>query len=259
LSLNSALYAGTVRHTRLEPFRHSFKYRVFYGLFDLDELDLLDEGLRWFSVGRWNLVGFHPSDYGPADGGSLREWVEDALGDAGVDLEGGRIMVLTFPRILGHVFNPLTIWYGYGPDGDLRGVIHEVRNTFGDRHSYVVPVGAAGLKHSFGKELHVSPFNGMDQAYRFSLTAPGKRVSVSIEQFEDEQKVLLAGMALSRRPLTDGHLMRVFFTHPLVTLKVVSAIHWQALKLWIKGATFHRRPEPRSHNISIVDATSPVA
>lgn len=256
---HSALYTGTVRHSRLEPFRHSFKYRVFYGLFDIDELEVLDSELRWFSVGTWNLMGFDPADYGPADGSSLRNWVESNLRRAGVDLEGGRIRVLTFPRILGYVFNPLTIWYGYGPDDDLRGVIHEVRNTFGDRHSYVVSVNDGGMQHSFEKELHVSPFNGMDQAYRFSLTRPGKRLAVAIEQMEDDRKVLTAGMALSRLQLTDRSLLRVFFAHPLVTLKVITAIHWEALKLWVKGATFHRRPEPASHSISIVTSQSPVA
>jgi len=258
LTRNSALYTGTVRHIRLSPFRNSFKYRVFYGLYDLDELAKLDARLRWFSVGRWNLFSFHPSDYGPADGSSLRRWVEEGLRRAGVRLDGGRILVLTFPRILGYVFNPLTIWYGYGPDGDLRGVIHEVRNTFGDRHSYVVPVEDAALEHHFDKELHVSPFNGMDQAYRFSLTKPGKRLSVVIEEFEDDVKVLTAGMTLSKLAMTDRNLLRVFFSHPLVTLKVITAIHWEALKLWIKGATFHRRPEPASHNITIVKARIPV-
>lgn len=259
MTSNSALYVGTVRHSRLEPFTHSFKYRVFYGLFDLDELEMLDRRLRWFSLGRWNLIGFDQGDYGPADGTSLRDWVEENMAKAGVDISGGRILVLTFPRVLGHVFNPLTIWYAYGPDGHLRGVVHEVRNTFGDRHSYVVPVDDGGLRHDFKKQLHVSPFNGMDQSYSFSLTPPGRRISVGIQQTEGEHKVLTAGMALSRLPLDDRNLLRVLITHPLVTLKVVTSIHWEALKLWLKGATFHRRPEPPSHNITVVNTHHPVA
>jgi DUF1365 family protein len=254
--MESVLYKGKVRHTRLEPFRHSFSYRVFYGLFDIDNLKALDERFRWFSLDRFNLIGFHMGDYGPGDGSDLRPWVEQALSDAGVDIDGGSIMLLTFPRILGYVFNPLSIWYCYGPDQDLRAVIHEVRNTFGDRHSYVVPVGRGGLDHDFAKQLHVSPFNGMDQSYRFSLTEPGERLAVSIEQSEGHEKVLRAGMALSRLSLTDQNLLRLFVSHPLVTAKVISAIHWEALRLWLKGATFHKRPEPASNSISVVEARS---
>lgn len=252
----SALYQGNVKHARLDPLRHSFSYRVFYGLFDIDELESLDRDLRWFSIDRFNLVGFNRGDHGPADGSALRPWVEDVLEGAGVGLEGGPIYLLAMPRILGHVFNPLAIWYCYGPDDDLRAVIHEVRNTFGDRHCYVVPVEPESLSHRFDKELHVSPFNGMDQSYRFSLTEPGERLTVSIEQSEGNQPVLRAGMALSRLPTTDSVLLRLFFTHPLVTVKVVVAIHWQALRLWLKGATFHRRPQPSRHTISVVRSRS---
>lgn len=256
---DSALYVGTVTHRRIQPIGHRFTYRVFYGLFDIDDLEDLDRSLRLFSVGGFNLFGFAKEDYGPSDGSPLRLWVEGVLAAAGVNLEGGRILLLTFPRVLGLVFNPLSIWYCYGPGGELRGVIHEVRNTFGDRHSYVVPIGTQGLRHRFGKEMHVSPFNGMDQAYTFSLTEPGDRVSVSIEQTEGETKILQATMALSRIPLKDSNLIRLFMTHPMLTIKVVSAIHWEALRLWIKGAVFHRRPEPPSHNISVVETMKSAA
>lgn len=249
----SALYVGKVRHFRFEPFEHHFGYRVFYGLFDIEQLDELDRSLRLFSVGRFNLFSFDWSDYGPADGTPLRPWVERHLREAGVDLEDGRILLLTFPRILGHVFNPLSVWYCYRPDGALGAVIYEVRNTFGDRHSYIVSVGAHGLDHGFGKQLHVSPFNGMAQDYRFSLTEPGRTLSVSIDQSEGGSRVFRAGMALSRVPLTDPNLLRLFVTHPLVTMKVVVAIHWEALRLWFKGAVFHSRPEPPTHSITIIE------
>ncbi len=252
MSQDSALYVGKVKHTRTEPLQHSFTYRVFYGLFDIDRLEDLDRKHRWFSLGRFNLMSFDESDYGPADGSPLRPWVEQTLEGAGVNLEGGRILLLTFPRILGFVFNPLSIWYCYGPSGDLRGVIHEVRNTFGDKHSYVVPVDREGMSHSFDKRLHVSPFNGMDHRYEFSLTEPGTRLTVSINQSGEDGARLMAGMALSRAPFTDSQIIRVFFSHPLLTLKVVSAIHIEALKLWFKGARFHRRPEPASNSITVV-------
>lgn len=254
MTAGAALYVGTVTHSRLEPLEHRFRYRVFYGLFDIDRLGELSDRLRLFSLGRFNLFSFRARDYGPADGSPLRPWVERSLADAEVDLDGGKILLLTFPRVLGFVFNPLSIWYCYGPDGDLRGVIYEVRNTFGDRHSYVVPVRPDhSTRHRFDKQLHVSPFNDMDQTYQFSISEPGQRLSVSIDQSEEGSRFLRAGMALSRLPLTDMNLIRVFLTHPLVTVKVVAAIHWEALRLWVKGAVFHRRPEPASHTVTIVE------
>lgn len=253
MTAGATLYEGHVTHSRLEPFKHAFRYRVFYGLFDIDRLGELDNELRWFSVGRFNLFGFDEADHGPADGSPLRPWVEETLERAGVSLDGGRVELLAFPRILGYVFNPLSIWFCHGPDGELRAVIHEVRNTFGDRHNYVVPVVSEGLRHSFDKMMHVSPFNGMDQTYRFALTEPGSRLSVSIEETEGGIPVLRAGMALARREMTDASLLRMFFSHPLLTLKVISTIHWQALRLWARGARFHRRPQPLPTTTTIVD------
>jgi uncharacterized protein len=251
---SSALYAGKVRHTRMVPFSHTFTYRVFYGLFDIDHLDDLDRDLRWFSVGRFNVFGFEPSVHGPADGRPLRRWVETCLGDAGVDLCGGKIYLLAFPRVLGYVFNPISIWYCYDDAGLLAAVIHEVRNTFGDRHNYVVPIGENGLRHSLGKRLHVSPFNGMEQTYRFTISPPGEQITLSIDQYDANGRLLRAGMALSRIPFTDRNILRLFWTHPLLTLKVISAIHWEALKLKLKGATFHHRPRPAANDVTIVGA-----
>lgn len=253
---NSALYEGRVRHTRLEPFHHDFEYSVYYGLFDLDELANLDAELRLLSVGRFNLFGFDPRDHGPADGSDLRKWAEHILARADIRLDGGRIELLAFPRVLGHVFDPISIWYCYDADGELRAVLHEVRNTFGDRHVYAVPInGDRDLKHSFGKDLHVSPFNDMDQTYSFTITRPGKRLAVAIDQWDGNGHMFRAGMGLTRVPLTDRNLLRMFLTHPLVTIKVVVGIHWQALRIWLKGGRYHRRPEPSVDNITIVETT----
>lgn len=252
--LRSALYLGRVRHTRLQPVHHDFEYRVYYGLFDIDELDYLDRRLRLFSVGKRNLASFYPEDHGPIDGSSLRVWAEAVLGEAGVDIDGGRIELLAFPRILGYAFNPLSVWYCYGSDGDLKGVLHEVRNTFGDRHVYVVPIDdEKAHRHSFNKAMHVSPFNPMEQSYHFTVNRPGKRLQVAIELADNNGTVFRAGMRLSRIPLTDRGLLEVFVTHPLVTLKVIAGIHWQALRLWVKGAAYRKRPRPPADSITIVD------
>jgi hypothetical protein len=171
-----------------------------------------------------------------------------------VDIDGGRIELLAFPRILGYAFNPLSIWYCYGSDGDLKGVLHEVRNTFGDRHVYVVPIDdEKAYRHSFNKAMHVSPFNPMEQSYHFTVNRPGKRLQVAIELADNNGTVFRAGMRLSRIPLTDRGLLEVFVTHPLVTLKVIAGIHWQALRLWVKGAAYRKRPRPPADSITIVD------
>ena len=251
----SALYRGTVRHTRLRPVQHDFEYRIFFALFDIDELDHLDHRLRLFSHGRFNLFGFDPSDHGPEDGGPIRPWIESILVDAGVDLEGGRIELLALPRILGYVFNPISVWYGYDPSGQLRAVIHEVRNTFGDRHLYVVPISSDNdLRHEFDKQMHVSPFNPMDQSYAFTMNLPSERIAVGIAESDTQGVMFRAGLSLSKLPMSDRNLARLFVSHPLVTLKVIASIHWQALRLWLKGAKSYRRPAPPAVDTTVVDS-----
>jgi DUF1365 family protein len=248
-----ALYRGTVRHTRLTPFHHSFAYRVYNVLVDIDRLDELDGRLRLFSVDRFNVFSLARSDHGPADGGPLRPWVDRVLADAGVDLEGGAVMLLTYPRVLGYVFNPISVWYGFGPDGDLRAALYEVRNTFGSRHTYVAPIQRVGLRHDVAKQLHVSPFNDMDDRYRFALGVPDGRVTLGIDESRDGETVFRAGMALERMAMTDGNLARLFLSHPLLTLKVIGGIHWQALKLWLRGARYRPVPDGPSHDVTIVE------
>ena len=253
----SALYRGTVSHSRLAPFSHNFEYRVFYGLFDIDELERLDRELHLFSLDRFNLFSFQTDKHGPVDSDSMRAWVDSLLADNGIDLEGGPVRLLAFPRVLGHVFDPISVWYCYGPDDELRAVIHEVRNTFGDKHMYVVPITSrADMRHGFDKHLHVSPFNPMNQRYEFTVNSPAERIAIGISQSDTDGLMFRAGLRLTRLPLTDGNLLRLFFTHPMVTLKAVGAIHWQALLLWVKGARFHQRPEPRTPNVTAVQKES---
>jgi DUF1365 family protein len=252
MTVRSALYRGRVGHARLRPKRHQFEYRVFYGLFDVDELPTLDRRLRLFSSERFNLFSLHSSDHGPDDGGSLRDWAETRLHEAGIDLRGGRIELLAFPRVLGYVFNPISVWYCYGPAGDLAAVMHEVRNTFGDKHTYVVPIGNAGLRHEFTKEMHVSPFTDMDSTYEFAVTLPEDRVSLGITQRDDDGPLLRASLRATRLEMTDRNLFTLFVTHPLVTFKVIAAIHREALRLWRKGLRYRPRPDPSPRNVSVV-------
>lgn len=256
---SSALYAGRVRHTRLDPFSHRFEYRVYYGLFDIDQLDELERNNRLFSMGRFNMFSLRRRDHGPQDGSDWRLWAERLLADAGVDIRGGQIMLLAFPRILGYAFNPISVWYCYDSAGKLRGVLHEVRNTFGHRHTYVAAVDSDRPAHSFGKKLHVSPFNDMDEEYSFTLSQPGDRLTIAIDHAAKDKTKFRAGMALRRLPLDDRNLARLFVTHPLLTLKVIFGIHYQALRLWLKGAKYRPIPAPPATAFTVVASNQEAA
>jgi len=251
----SALYVGHVMHRRLRPRRHRLRYRVYHLLLDIDELPALDARLRWFSVGRFNLFGFDARDYGDGSGASLRAQVDGVLREAGLPA-GGAIRLLTMPRVLGHVFNPLSVWFCHAPaDGALQAILYEVNNTFGERHRYVIPVDDARARivdQGCAKALHVSPFNGMDARYRFRVAPPGDAVSVGIELADTDGPMLVAQLAGRRRALSDAALLGLFFGHPLLTLKVVAAIHWEALRLWIKRVPLQPRPPAPARDLTIV-------
>lgn len=247
--MRSAVYRGRVSHTRLRPFRHHFAYRVYYLLVDLDELDELARTVRGFSRGRFGLLSLDDRDHG--DGSDLRSWVLGVLADAGITAD--RVALLAFPRVLGYVFDPISVWYAWQDDEPV-AVVHEVHNTFGDRHAYVVPVRNGELRHGFDKALHVSPFMDMSSRYEFAMTLPEERLTIGIRQHDADGELFRASLRLERRPFDSRTLLAMFVTHPLVTLKAIGAIHWEALKLWRKGATFHRRPEPRSPQVTVVEA-----
>jgi DUF1365 family protein len=254
----SALYVGRVMHQRLRPRRHRLAYRIYNLLLDLDELPALDKHLRCFSLDRFNLFSLHRRDYGDGSDTDLRTQIEARLRAACMPT-GGTIRLLTLPRLLGHGFNPLSVWFCHAPaDGALMALIYEVNNTFGQRHSYLVPVsaaqaGAAVIDQGCAKQLYVSPFNTMAQRYRFRVAPPGEAVSVGVSVHDDEDgAVLNARIDGTRRELGDAALLRVFFTHPLLTLKVVAAIHWEALRLWLKRVPLQPRPEAPARELTIV-------
>ena len=259
----SCLYHGQVMHKRLRPFVHRFVYRVFSFYVDLDEIPALDRRLRWFSHNRWNLFGFHDRDHGARDGTPLRPWIERELASAGIDLDGGPVRLLCFPRVLGYVFNPLSIWFCHHADGRMRAVLYEVSNTFGQTHSYLLPVdpkrtAGAPIVQRCRKGFYVSPFIGMDASYRFRLKEPDARLAVSIRESVPEGPQLVATQTGRRGELDDGSLLRILWAYPLVTLKVIAAIHWQALKLWRRGGTFHGRPPAPGHAVTRVPISSQV-
>ncbi len=234
----SGLYLGQVGHSRTRPAKHSLRYGVFMVLLDLDEAPTLAKALRWFSLGRFNLTSFNAGDHGDGSDLSLRAQVERRLDEAGLGIDGGPIRLLCLPRVLGYVFNPISVYFCHQPDGTLRAILYEVSSTFGERHSYLIPaeVGADGdIRQSVEKRLHVSPFMDMDLRYAFSVTPPGQRVRIAIEVSDGEGTILNASFIGARRDLTDAQLLRAWATYPLLTLKVIAAIHWEAVKILLKG------------------------
>jgi hypothetical protein len=250
--MRSALYEATVMHHRVRPFRHRFVYRVFSLLLDVDELGALGRRLRLFSHNRFNLLSVHDRDFGPGDGKPLRGWVERLVSEHGLGFEVGRIDLLCFPRLLGYVFNPLSTYYVHDQDGALRAMLYEVTNTYRDRHSYLLPVDpeARTGRQSCDKHLYVSPFIGMEARYHFRFSVPDDRLALAIREETPEGNVLFAAMSGVRRPLTDGILARMLIRYPLMTLKVIGGIHWEAFRLWRKGARVFRHPEPPETAVS---------
>ena len=234
----SAIYIGQVAHARLKPRRHHLRYRIFMLLLDLDELPDLACRLRWFSLGWFNLTSFREADHGDGSDIPLRTQVERHLDAAGLSIRGGPIRLLCLPRVLGYVFNPLSVYFCHTPNGRLKAILYDVNSTFGERHSYLAPAepDAGGVvRQSAVKRLHVSPFMDMGLTYDFQVFPPGDQVSVAISARDETGPVLTASFVARRGALTDANLLKAWLAHPLLTLKVVAGIHWEAAKILAKG------------------------
>lgn len=243
----AALYFGEVMHARLKPMGHRFSYRVMSLLIDLDRLAEADRQTPLFGVNRGALYSFHEADHGDRDGSSLRAHAQARAAEHGIDLSGGRVLLLCYPRLLGFVFNPLSVYFCHGADGELALLIYEVRNTFGAIHSYVLPVRSgetspAGIRQQQDKKFYVSPFVEMAMRYHFRIQPPADVVRLRILETDREGPLLAATFNGRRRALTTAALLRSIVALPLVSLKVVAAIHWEALRLWLKGARLVPNP-----------------
>ncbi len=249
----AALYVGDVMHARLKPMGHRFNYRVMSLLIDLDRLAAADRQSALFGVNRAALYSFHEADHGARDGSPLRAYVQRCAAEHGIDLTGGRVLLLCYPRLLGYTFNPLSVYFGYRADGELALLIYEVRNTFGDIHAYVLPVQSnqrseAGVRQQHEKLFYVSPFIEMAMRYHFRVSPPDQSVKLRILETDGEGPLLAATFSGRRRALNTAQLLRAFVAFPLVTFKIMAAIHWEALRLWLKGARLvPRRPVPRQN------------
>lgn len=255
----SCIYAGTVVHKRLSPKPHAFRYRVFALSLDVDEIDRLDAGLRLFSRNRRNLLAFHDSDHGDGSAMPVGDKARRLLADAGLDRFAARVELVCYPRLLGYVFNPLSVYFCRDASGDVGAVIYEVSNTFGERKSYLIEARTGGdsvIAQSCAKELYVSPFTHALGTYSFHMRPPAQGVLVGVAFRESGRPVLKTHFRGDRMPLSDRSIAAMTARHPLMTLKVVSAIHVEAARLWAKGVPVVTRHTSPAYSATIVNSAS---
>ena len=250
---NSYIYSGNVVHKRFKPKIHSFKYKVFSLLIDLSELELLDKNLKIFSYNKFNIVSFYDGDHGARDGSSIKEWVIDNLKKNNINNENIQIKLLCYPRIFGYVFNPLSVFYIYDNNSNLISVLYEVKNTFGEQHTYIfkTDIDQNLIQHMCKKKFHVSPFIEMDCVYFFRLLKPGNKISVIIDQNDKKGKILYASQDGVKSEITNLNIINSYLKHPLMTFKIILAIHFEAFKLWSKGIKLIKKRLKIKNNITI--------
>ena len=250
--MTSSIYNGTVIHKRFKPKIHYFKYKVFSLLIDLSELENLSKKIKFFSYNKFNLVSFYEKDHGNRDESSLVSWVKKNLEDNNINSENVKIKLLCYPRILGYVFNPLSVFYIYDESKKLVCILYEVKNTFGEQHTYIFKVDNDQklYQHNCSKKFHVSPFIEMNCKYFFRLLKPGEKISVIIDQYQTDEKILYASQDGQRVDFNTKELIKSYFKHPLMTFKIISAIHFEAFKLWIKGIKFIKKKIKIKNNIT---------
>lgn len=242
--MSLALYAGRVVHIRHRPFRHRFSYSMWMLSVGLD--DMAEIRSRVFRINRPGLVSLHERDHGARDGSPLRPWAEGLLRAKGLGAFAARIDFLCIPRMFGFAFNPIAFFFCRDIHGKLGAVIHQVKNTFGDQTAYVLPArDERFVRQHAAKRMHVSPFFDMGGGYRFALTPPDERgFAISIHYGLEAEPRMTASMKLKFARFSDPALLRLLAAMPLMPLKVFAAIHWEAVRLWVRGARYHPPPPP---------------
>ena len=249
---NSVIYNGKVIHRRFKPKEHYFKYNVFSLLIDLDELEIIQNKIKIFSYNKFNIISFYDTDHGPRDGTSLKKWIIKNLKDIGINNENIQIKLLCYPRIFGYAFNPLSVFFIYDQNSRLISILYEVKNTFGEQHTYIFKTdNGKTIINNCSKKFHVSPFIEMECHYYFRVLKPSDKISVIIDQNDKDGKLLYASQDGNARELNEKNLLISYISHPLMTFKIIVAIHYEALKLWLKGIKFVKKKFNIKNNISI--------
>ena len=251
--INSAIYNGQVIHKRFKPKVHHFKYKVFSLLLDLSELEILDKKVNFFSFNKFNLISFHEKDHGERDGSSLKLWVKKNLEKNNIQHKDIKIKILCYPRIFGFVFNPLSVFYVYNLEDQLISILYEVKNTFGEQHTYIFKVlkDSNLIQNNCSKKFHVSPFIDMNCNYFFKLLKPGNKISVIIDQYDSKDKILYASQDGIRSDFNTKYLIKSYLKNPIMTFKIIIAIHYEAFKLWAKGIKFIKKKIKIRNKITI--------
>tara|TARA_B100001029_G_scaffold152733_1_gene135941 strand:- start:315 stop:1082 length:768 start_codon:yes stop_codon:yes gene_type:complete len=249
----SCIYTGNVIHKRFKPKKHFFKYKVFSLFLDLSEIQLISKENLFFSYNKFNLISFFDKDHGDRDDSSLKDWIIKNLKQQDIETNNIKIKLLCYPRILGYVFNPLSIFFIYDKNSSLIAIFYEVKNTFGEQHTYFFKIEKKTklVENECKKKFFVSPFMDLESNYYFKIFYPEETLSIIIDQRDKEGKLLYASQYGKRSALSSKNLLFSFLKHPLMTFKIISAIHYEALRLWIKGVKLVKKKIKIKNNITI--------
>lgn len=254
-AVSTCLYVGEVVHRRLSPVHHQLRYKVYNLFIDVNEIDAVAKRLKFLSYNRFNLFALSDAEFGAGDGTTIKDHAWSLVQQSQNGGHIKRIFMFCYPSVLGRIFNPLTTYYCFSADDQLQLMIYEVSNTFGERHSYVVPVDGTS-NQSCEKRFYVSPFNKVEGHYDFTIAAPHEQLKLGIRLTDSNGPCLNAWFSGTRQELTDSALLRSFFSLPLLPLKILGGIHWEALKLLLKGMRLQHRPEPLQPPVSFVQSSN---
>ena len=249
----SCIYSGAVTHKRFKPKKHFFSYKTFSLLIDLSEIEIIEKKIKFFSYNKFNILSFYDIDHGPRNGKSLKIWVEKILKKSKINIKSGPIKLLCYPRFFGYVFNPLSIFYCYDKKLNLKAILYEVKNTFGEQHTYVFKKKKFSnlIINTCRKKFYVSPFIKMETFYNFRLTKPKNFINILIKQTDKRGILLIAKQVGKKINLNNKNLFYQFLRHPLMSFKVILAIHFEAFRLWAKGVKLVKKNITIKNNISI--------
>ncbi len=252
MNINSCLYRAKVMHHRLEPKQHRFHYNVFMFYIDLDEIDSLSKHLSLFSKNKFNFFSFRDNEHlqlpleAPDKSKSTKEHIIDYLIKNGMNEKVSRMMLLTNLNVLGYNFNPVSFYYCYDEQDQPLCVVAEIGNTFGEMKPFLMTkenLTGTTFHLNTTKYFYVSPFIDHDTNFDFNLGIPGEKLSIRIDDFKNEKRFFISTLTGERKPLTNRNLLLYSFRFPLITVKIISLIHWHALKLWLKRIPFRKKAE----------------